>query len=1172
MYHRKCSGAVGPFAPPARPARKVIQTMKHARTIPARFALAAFLLAATAAPARAADAYIESDGTQAINTGYYINAKTKLEIDFEVTEVVSQARLFGQTGTGCGNCAVVYFGDAANNFKFGYGNSFNGVFLAANNTRRNTIIYDGPNDKGYLLQDGAQVAEADLTAAHDATANFPMALFAECQNAAGRQFQNFAKMRLYGVKIHEDGALVHDYVPTIKGGVAGLLDSVTGTFLYDTRTSGAAAFAYGGDIEVLDDDPYIQSAGTDAINLGLGASPKLKIEVDYALTDTTKTQQRIVGQDTSPSTPRISIYQNGNGPITLAAVISTSDWNQSVGAVNTGAGNDTDRHTAIVDCGERTLSFMTGVTTNWTYSATVPEVVTCATRPLGLFGNPNNDAGTSFQSDKFSTAKIYGLKIWAGGTLVRDLAPRNIDGTAGFEDRVTGKFYTCGGLTASANAPTTLSGPSKEGDAFIESDGSYYSTVDARYFVKPTTKIEIDYQLASFVNGGIVMGGYGSAAGVSTILWCRNNSTLVMEMQDGNHNDNANNLLSPQTPPDLARHTAVFDGPNRHLTLKGADGTVEAEADFNSAWTLSATAKWPVLLFASANNAYGKSKQVAKARIYGVRFYEGGNLVLELTPAVKGGVAGFADGDGNFYSGDGLTAGGNVMEIDDDPYVASPDGGCFFDTGYYVTSNTCIKIDYMPLEQHANQQFPFEAGARDGTRMFMRTYANGGAGTGDIAYFCGNTDNISLEVPFAPNVRRILTLDAYNLKAKVETSGKTVRDAPIGAAGKVPEKSSSTLKIFSNAAANDHYLYGRLYGFKIYEEGNLVHDYAPICQNGSYALVDKVEGKVLAKAANSAAFTGFTANSALNDDFFNAPMRAEDAYIESDGTQGINLGYLTTPNTRYEIDYQLTATTKQYRPFGQADTSVQNLNAELYVQDTLNVAFGVGDTWKGHPTGVASDTDRHVAFIDFANRECGYSGYKIFAFDSAVVCKNTAVVPMWLFAKGAKADGSFVNRAKMKLYAFRIYESGVLVHEYLPYKVGNVVGLYDTMTGGAPIASSVSGSNAFTYGGGLGYGKFAGDLTDLVVEPADTQVGVNATKTLSAYAPGATSYVWTRNGETLAGTTGTECIVAWEKPSSVGTLVYAVTPVFTKGGETVYGASAEAEVTMAPASFLMVVR
>ena len=55
------------------------------------------------------ETYIESDGTQAINTGYYINAKTKIEIDFQMTENTSQGRLWGQNGTGCGNMAVVYF-------------------------------------------------------------------------------------------------------------------------------------------------------------------------------------------------------------------------------------------------------------------------------------------------------------------------------------------------------------------------------------------------------------------------------------------------------------------------------------------------------------------------------------------------------------------------------------------------------------------------------------------------------------------------------------------------------------------------------------------------------------------------------------------------------------------------------------------------------------------------------------------------------------------------------------------------------------------------------------------------------------------------------------------------------------------------------------------------------
>ena len=77
------------------------------------------------------ETYIESDGTQSINTGYYINAKTKIEIDFQMTEITSQGRLWGQNGTGCGNMAVVYFGDGANNFKIGYGNdAFSGAFLA----------------------------------------------------------------------------------------------------------------------------------------------------------------------------------------------------------------------------------------------------------------------------------------------------------------------------------------------------------------------------------------------------------------------------------------------------------------------------------------------------------------------------------------------------------------------------------------------------------------------------------------------------------------------------------------------------------------------------------------------------------------------------------------------------------------------------------------------------------------------------------------------------------------------------------------------------------------------------------------------------------------------------------------------------------------------------------
>ena len=49
----------------------------------------------SAAELFADEAYIQSDGTQSINTGYYINAKTKIEIDFQMTEITSQGRLWG---------------------------------------------------------------------------------------------------------------------------------------------------------------------------------------------------------------------------------------------------------------------------------------------------------------------------------------------------------------------------------------------------------------------------------------------------------------------------------------------------------------------------------------------------------------------------------------------------------------------------------------------------------------------------------------------------------------------------------------------------------------------------------------------------------------------------------------------------------------------------------------------------------------------------------------------------------------------------------------------------------------------------------------------------------------------------------------------------------------------
>ena len=1153
------------------------------------YLLAALIAAFAASPtvAEGADAYIASatDGkVYSIDTGYVPGPQTAVYADFEFLEVNGKDQQFVFEANGTGNARARIYINGSGNLAW----SFTEVNPDATSAHWQSTGVEMVPGTRYKMKVDALNRSASLeyggtsesfkfasNAAESMHATSTIKIF----SSAGMS-SNAAKMKLYAFQIYEAGELVHDYTPAIKDGIAGLVDSKTGLFIYDTRYSGYNEFTTGGDIPTIDDDPYVESDGTSAINLDVSASPRLKIEVDFAFTDvsdpnpesTTHWQQRLFGEDSVSSTPRISVYINNSQNLAIA---SGDGWN----AVSTGLLVDLRRHKFVIDNLAFKSAYMTGVTTNWSgYGATKADLTKSAARPLALFGNTTADDGSTFGN--LTKAKVYSVKIWAGGELIRDLAPRCINGVAGFEDLAFGGFYTCAGLTASANAPTELSNDyAKEGDPWVESDGSFYSIVNTYYMDGQNSKIEVDFQLAKIVSGVVVAGHFDND--FTDLIYCSGTTDFVLESKDGNYAGSFG--IAHQ---DLARHTAVVDSPAKTFSLLAPDGTLEAQKTPAAGWTYTKKSNWPFILFGSATDAYGHNKQRSRARIYGVRFYEKAEgeenytLVKTLTPVVVGDVAGFEDADGNFYSGDGLRAGGAVKTLPGDPYVESPNRNSFFDTGYYVTSNTCIVCDYMLLEQQKSpQQFPFEAGdSSDGSlktkqQQYMRMYGNGSTGQGDFSYACGASGFTSMNVPYAPHVRRTLTLDAYNLKGKIETAGQVIREVDIAAAGRLPNRSGTTLKLLCNYNMTGNKAKARLYGLKIYEEGQLVRDYVPICHAGTYALRDKVTGTALEKASSSAALTGFTANNALNDSFFNAAMRAEDAYIESDGTQGIDMSYFTTPQTRYEIDYQMTAIRGQNRPFGAA---AGNLSAELYVQGEVvgsgNVAFGVGNSWKGQYTNMGADLDRHVAFLDLANRECGYSGKGLFAFSSDTVCNRNSSLVMSLFTKGEGATfggGADKNRTAMKLYAFRIYEAGALVHEWLPYKVGDVVGIYDTMTGEVK-TNDVAGGNAFTYGGGLGYGKFAGAITDLVMAPQDAAASSARPAVLKAYAPGAVRYVWTKDGEVVSGASGAELEVPWESRSrSQGAFVYGVTPVFLKGGEEVYGAEATAEVEMVPRGMVL---
>jgi hypothetical protein len=335
----------------------------------------------------------------------------------------------------------------------------------------------------------------------------------------------------------------------------------------------------------------------------------------------------------------------------------------------------------------------------------------------------------------------------------------------------------------------------------------------------------------------------------------------------------------------------------------------------------------------------------------------------------------------------------------------------------------------------------------------------------------------------------------------------------------------------------------RLYGLRIYEAGTPVRDYIPYVQNGEAGLYDQVNNTF--KGSNSR--YAFTAGGDITTN------GRDDAYLESDSSQGINTEYLMKGSeSRVEVDfafmdvYYSSGTTYQQRAFGQ--DSGGGLLYSLYINGSGQFRFGLGDgTFNISDSFGTADTKRHTAIIDGMNsvaklvtngttNSYDYSGF---------AHGNTSTWPMGVFATlNNQAATTWRNPSKIKLYSLRIYEQDVLKHEYIPYKKGETVGLCDTVE--MVVKTDARSGNAFGYGG-----KGVDGSEKWIVTPQGGKLTKREeTKLLSANAAGALSYKWTKNGTAIEGGTDGDLTVEWARGGATDT--YTVTPVYS-----VYGVETE---------------
>ena len=815
----------------------------------------------------AEDAYIASSATNAkggysISTGYLMKEDTCFVADFEFLARTADAspsdpyqQFVFETANAAGNVARIYINGSTGSGALAWNLTKENVWSTTSQTMtpgtRYKMTLDGYHRNAKLEIDGVQKYTGGVPAGDTIlTATRPLRLFSNIGGGG-----NTAMMKLYRFTIYEKEVLVHDYVPALKGGIAGLYDEVTGEFIYDDHNTGRS-FEYGGDILELEDDAYIENTGNGVMNTRFLMAPDTKVELDYALVSTLPLQARLFGADAN--TPFTAAYYiNGSGNMSFGIGDEFKPW-------STGCVTNYYRHSAVLDVAGDHAYYITRATTNWTGTASGlgASVKQTSTRSLALFGNAANDQGTSFSAA--CKSKIYGFKCWKGGVLVHDYVPCVKGGVPGFKDLVDNSFIT-------AENPAALRAGGKgltveEDDGYISSSGNNnangFRYINTGYIVTPHTRVEFDYALADNYPTSGYNGNHDwymfEASGATRFNVYHNKDGMGWSGMGTNWRK-YNGVVPPkQTTTKDVRRTLIVDNHTGFAGIITAGFTnyydnVTAAAD---SLTYSTALK---LASSSGNSAFSPIK------IYGCRIYESGELVRNYVPYVKDGTAGLRDTETDgFITASGrvaFTAGGNIASNDrSDAYLESPARTLGINTGYLMKGSLSrVECDFAYTDTTTNstgttgyQQRAF--GTDTAGNLKYALYING---SGNFMYGFGNTFINSHGPGTAADTRRYTAvIDGYHDRLYWIIGGVTnntydISGDPHGNTTDVP------IGIFStpNQAAATTWRNGsvmKLYSFRIYEQDVLVHEFVPYKKGSVIGLYDTVDKVVKTDARNSA--------------------------------------------------------------------------------------------------------------------------------------------------------------------------------------------------------------------------------------------------------------------------------------------------------------------------------
>ena len=202
--------------------------------------------------------YIESTGTQYIDTGYKANQKTEYEVEFSYSEMISSSNGFVLGSRISSNSENISLTCDSGTIFIGRGNKYTSANITTNVNQKyiikvveNSITRDGTVINNIANEFG------------DGTGTYNVRLFNCNQN--GQSYRTF-KGKIYYCKIWDNGELVREFIPCKRNSdsVLGMYDTVNNVFY---TNAGSGSFTAGQEQKVSPD--YIAPIETVGSNINL---------------------------------------------------------------------------------------------------------------------------------------------------------------------------------------------------------------------------------------------------------------------------------------------------------------------------------------------------------------------------------------------------------------------------------------------------------------------------------------------------------------------------------------------------------------------------------------------------------------------------------------------------------------------------------------------------------------------------------------------------------------------------------------------------------------------------------------------------------------------------------------------------------------------------------------